>query len=201
MDVAIPSATDGRFKAAAFCLFICWLTVVFSLRHSIMHYCERNRGIANRIAGLLRFTPLRFLLIVPLALVIPAYQALAAWSFAWSPLNIKGNNLAIYLGGYTPALLIVYIQIIAGFLNPNEDRALLRQRRQRGEASDRELGIVHKPAWWRIINGGNGDEKMRDRIARNVRELGGGRATAQGIDTSINTRAAELEAFAARRCR
>ena len=193
VDIAEPSATDGRFKAAGFSMLICWLTILFSLRHSIMHYQERNRGIFNRAIGLIRFTPLRFMLIVPIAAAIPAYQILCSFEFSWSPLNIKGDNLAIYLGGYAPSLLILYIQIIAGFLNPNEDRELLRQRRLRGEANDRELGIVHKPAWWRRINGEAADEKMRDRIARNVRELGGGHATAEGIDKIMNTRAAELE--------
>ncbi len=194
VDIAQPSATDVRFKAAGFCMLVCWLTIMFSLRHSILHYHERNRGIMNRAIGLIRFTPPRFMLIVPLAAVIPAYQILCSWEFSWSPLNIKGDNLAIYLGGYAPSLLIVYIQIIAGFLNPNEDRELIRQRRIRGEATDRELGIVAKPAWWQRGNGDLGNEKMRDRIARNVRELGGGRATAEGIDKIIDTRAAELEA-------
>ncbi|KAH8886977.1 hypothetical protein GQ53DRAFT_750156 [Thozetella sp. PMI_491] len=192
-DVAAPTATDARFKAAAFCLFVCWLTVAFSLRHSIKHYYERNRGFLNRAVGLFRFMPLRFSLIMPIALAIPAYQALAAWVFDWSPLKVHGNNLAIYLGGYAPSLLILIIQVVAGFMNPNEDRELLRQRRERGETVNRELGITRKPAWWRRINGELPGEKMRDRIARNVRELGGGRATARGLDATIDARAAAAE--------
>ncbi|KAK3936044.1 hypothetical protein QBC46DRAFT_461730 [Diplogelasinospora grovesii] len=193
---AIPTATDGRFKAAAFCLFICWLTTVFSLRHSIKHYCERNRGLFNRAIGLVRFTPLRFVLMIPIALVIPFYQALVAWEFAWSPLNIHGNNAAIYGGGYAPALLIVLINAIFGFINPNEDRELLRQRRVRDDQIDREIGIVKKPAWWRRVKGENiPGESMRDRIARNVRELGGGKPTARNLGTTIpTTRMVDIEA-------
>ncbi len=193
LDIAAPAATDGRFKAAAFCLFICWLTTAFSLRHSIKHYHARNRGAINRAVGLIRFTPTHFILIMPLALVVPAYQALAAWEFQWSPLNVKGSNIAIYLGGFAPSLLILLIQAVAGFVRPNEDRELQRQRRERGDSVDRELGIARKPAWWRRINGELPGEKMRDRIARNVRELGGGRATARGLDASINARAAAAE--------
>lgn len=178
-DQAIPTATDARFKAAAFFLVVCWLTTVFSLRHSIKHYCPRNRGILNRAAGFVRYTPLRFMLIIPLAAVIPVYQALVAWHFAWSPLNADGLEAAIYPGAFTPALLIVFIQGFFGILLPNEDLELQRQRRIRGQELDRELGIVHKPAWWRRVNGEyiSANESMRDRLARNVREIHGNKPT------------------------
>jgi hypothetical protein len=202
---AKPAATDSRFRAAAFFLVVCWATIAFSLWHSIRHYKPRNRGVVNRSFGLLRFTPLRFQLLLPLALIITAYQALVAWEWAYSPLNVTGDRAAIFAGGYTPALLIVVLQVAFGFANPNEDRELLRQRRARGDAVDRELGIVHKPAWWRraATVGGDGDgehgsEGMRDRIARHVRELGGGRATARKIDATISGVAAQREREAAR---
>lgn len=192
---AVPSATDARFKAAAFCLFICWLTILVSLRHSIKHYRERNRGVINRAVGLIRYTPVRFMLIVPLSLAMVAYQALCSWQFQYSVLNVKGNNAAIFAGGFAPSVLIIIVQIISGWLTPNEDRELIRQRRLRGIEQDRDLGIVHKPAWWRRVNGeNNGNESMRDRIARNVREIGGGRATARNIDRMADTRARESEA-------
>ncbi|KAL2126111.1 hypothetical protein VTI74DRAFT_1672 [Chaetomium olivicolor] len=173
---AIPVATDARFKAAAFFLAACWLLIVFSLRHSIKHYCPRNRGVLNRIRGFIRYTPMRFLLIIPLAAALVAYQALVAWYFDYSPLNVHGNRAAIYAGGYTPSLLILYVQALYGFLNPNEDLELQRQRRVRNQVLDREMGVVHKPAWWRLINGENIDhenESMRDRLMRNVREIQG----------------------------
>lgn len=187
IDEATPTATDARFKAAAFFLVVCWLTTVFSLRHSIRHYCPRNRGFFNRAAGFVRYTPLRFLLIIPLAAVIPAYQALVAWDFAYSPLKVDGNKAAIFAGGYTPTLLILYIQAIFGFFNPNEDLELLRQRRVRAQELDRDMGIVHKPSWWRGVNGEHIDpnESMRDRLARNVRELHGDRPTALSPETGI----------------
>jgi hypothetical protein len=188
---AMPAATSGRFKGAAFCLLVSWLLIVYSLRHSISHYCAHNGAF-----GTLRSIPFRFQLILPLALVIPAYQALCAWEFAWSPLNVHGLNAAIYAGGYTPALLILIINAASGFMRPNEDRELLRQRHVRGEAIDREIGIVRKPAWWRRVkDGGSGQsESMRERIARNVRELGGGKPTANHLDSVISARAADVEA-------
>ena len=178
LEDAAPTATDARFKAAAFLLVGCWLITVFSLRHSIKYYCPRNRGVVNRIRGFFRYMPFRFMLLVPLAAVIPAYQALVAWHFDYSPLKVAGLKAAIYAGGYTPSLLILYVQIIIGFFNPNEDLELKRQRRVRGQNIDQEIGIVHKPSWWRRNNGENMDpnENMRDQLLRNVREINGNKA-------------------------
>lgn len=191
--VARPSATDNRFKASAFILFVAWLTCVYHLRHSIKHYKERNRGIMNRAVGLIKFTPYRFLLIIPIALFVAVFQAITVWKFEWSIMNVSGNRVAIFVGGYVPAILIMLIQIIAGFINPNEDRELIRQRQLRGAETDRELGIVRKPAWWSRLNGNMANESMRERIARNVREVGGGRATAKNIDESVEVRTRDAE--------
>lgn len=130
---------------------------------------------------------------MPLALAVVAYQGLAAWDFSLSPLNVKTNLLAMYLGGYAPTLLILIIQCIAGFMRPNEDRELTRQRRERGEQIDQELGIVRKPAWWRRVNGDIPSGGMRDRIMRNVREVGGGRPTTRQIENLAERRAADAE--------
>ncbi|KAK4149727.1 hypothetical protein C8A00DRAFT_18630 [Chaetomidium leptoderma] len=188
LDVAAPSATDARFKAAAFLLAVCWLITTFSLRHSIKYYCPRNRGIFNRIIGFVRYTPLRFMLIVPLAATIVAYQALVAWHFEYSPLKVDGLTAAIYAGGYTPALLIVFVQAIIGFMNPNEDLELQRQRRVRGRELDREMGVVLKPSWWRRMNGEHMDPNasMRDRLIRNVQEISGNKPTAPTIEVPPN---------------
>ncbi|KAK5651857.1 hypothetical protein OQA88_11626 [Cercophora sp. LCS_1] len=190
---AIPVATDNRFKAAPFMLFACWLIMLFSLRHSIKHYCPRNRGIINRVAGILRFTPPRFFLLVPLALALIAYQSLVAWEFAYSPLNVKGLTVAIYAGGYTPALLIIFVQVVWGLVTPNEDLELRRQRRVRGEDIDRTLGLTHKPNWWRRVKYAGEDpgrlrqnESTRERIARNVREVGGSKPTARNVEDDLD---------------
>ncbi|KAI1475885.1 hypothetical protein F4774DRAFT_394940 [Daldinia eschscholtzii] len=197
IDNAVPAATDGRFKAATFCLFVAWCTIIVSVWHSIRHYEPRNRGFFNRIIGFLGYMPFRFTLMIPLALAVVAYQGLCAWDFGLSPLNVKTNLLAMYLGGYAPTFLILVIQIIAGFMRPNEDRELMRQRRERGQALDQELGLVRKPAWWRRVNGDIPSGGMRDRIMRNVREVGGGRPTARQVEILAERRAAEMEAEAA----
>ncbi|KAK1994753.1 hypothetical protein LX36DRAFT_192020 [Colletotrichum falcatum] len=186
---AAPNATDGRFKAATFCLAVCWLTIVASLRHSIKHYYPRNRGLLNKARGFLRYLPLRFLIMLPLAACLVAYQGLVSWNFAYSVLNAKASLAAVYAGGYGPALLILYTQVAYGFLSPNEDKELIRQRRQRGAQIDREMGYVPKPAWWRRAKNDDhliGRMSMRERIAMNVREIGGGAATNRGVRQNID---------------
>jgi hypothetical protein len=192
-DIAEPAATDVRFKIAVFCLLICWLTIVVSLWHSIRHYEARNRGLVNRLIGGFGYMPFRFVLLLPLALVMVAYQGLVAWDFSVSPMKVHTNLASMYAGGYVPALLVVIIQNVCGFVRPNEDKALIQQRRARGDAHDQELGIVRKPAWWKRVNGDVPGGNMRDRIMRNVRELGGGRATAENVQAAVNTRAREAE--------
>lgn len=193
--VAAPSATDRRFKSAVFMLLMCWLTSVYYLRHSIKHYRERNRGVINRAIGLVRFTPYRFMLLIPLSLAVVAFQGLSAWQFQYGVFDVTGNTVSQFVGGYVPHLLIMLVQIVAGFINPNEDKELIRQRRVRGAAQDRELGITRKPAWWRRANGEVHDnETMLERITRNVREVGGGQATAKKIDETHGNRIRETSA-------
>ncbi|KAK7954020.1 hypothetical protein PG996_014906 [Apiospora saccharicola] len=191
--IAAPSATDIRFKLATFCLAICWLTIGTSLWHSIRHYEPRNRGLFNRAIGFLGYMPFRFVLLLPLSLAVVAYQGLCAWEFRLSPQKVDTNVIAMYVGGYVPTLLILWVQIISGFLRPNEDKNLIQQRRQRGDAIDRDLGIVKKPAWWRRVNGDMPVEGMRDRLMRNVREVGGGAATARNVELAAETRARESD--------
>ncbi|ORY67180.1 uncharacterized protein BCR38DRAFT_472653 [Pseudomassariella vexata] len=191
LEFAIPTATDNRFKAAAFCLLICWLTTAVSLWHSIRHYEARNRGFFNRMVGGLGYMPFRFALIMPLGLSVVAYQALSAWKFDYSPLKVGTNLVAMYIGGYLPSFLIIVIQVVSGFLRQNEDLNLIRQRRMRGQELDQELGIAKKPAWWRRANGDVSTGNMRDVIMRNVREVGGGRATHANIEAAAETRARE----------
>ncbi|KAF4965481.1 hypothetical protein FSARC_6714 [Fusarium sarcochroum] len=180
-DKAVPGATNARFKVGAFCLVIAWLTIVYSLQHSIKHYKPKHRGIFNRAVGTLRYVPLRFWLILPLSAATIAYQAFISWEFEYSIVKYNGNIPVIYCWGFLPALLILYVQYLYGLCTPNEDKALIRQRRERGEMLNRELGIVNKPAWWRRVRG---DHLLtfKDKLTRNVNEIGGGRATGRRVE-------------------
>lgn len=81
---AQPTATDICFKAAAFILLINWLIVVFSLHHSIQHYCLKNRGIFARNQKFLQHTPWMFGLTIPLSGATVAYNILCSFDFSVS---------------------------------------------------------------------------------------------------------------------
>lgn len=175
--IAAPTATSIRFKVGAFFLFAAWCLILFSLRHSVKHYKPRNRGIINRSVGLIQAIPLRFMLILPLLLGVIAYQALIAWDFDMSVIKADGPVGIIYGWGYGAQLVILFVQIAYGYASPNEDKELMKQRRVRGDNLDRELGLVHRPAWWRRVKGEHLVGTFRDKLLRNVQEVGGGHGT------------------------
>jgi hypothetical protein len=182
---AEPSATDLRFKLAAFFLFGSWLTTVASLQHSIKHYQPRNRGFFNRAFGLIKYVPPKFLLTIPLSFVMIGYEAACAFEFSISPLNVDTNLGLMYGLGWGTIATIIVIHEIWGYIDPNEDRELIHQRRVRGAEIDQEMGITKKPNWWSRLNGDNRPMNLNDHIARNVSEIGGGRATTRNLERSI----------------
>ncbi len=183
-EVAEPNSTDGRFKAGAFMLFFAWLVICFSLRHSLHHYKPRNRGILNSFLGFLRYTPLKLLLTIPLALVVVAYSGSLAFDFTMSPLNVKGSIPFIYGLGLAPIALIFFIYEVAGYIDPNEDKELIRQRRVRGAEIDAEMGFTKKPHWWSRLNGEH-NRSVQDAIAKNVREVNGVPPTEEELERGI----------------
>jgi hypothetical protein len=182
---AEPAATDLRFKLGAFFLFGSWLTTVFSLWHSIKHYKPRNRGVFNRAFGLIKYLPPRFVITIPLSFVMIGYEAACAFEFSISPLKLDTNLAFMYGLGWGPIAMIIVIQEIYGYMTPNEDRELIRQRRVRNAEIDQEMGITKKPHWWSRLHGDNGPVNIHDHIARNVSEIGGGRATTRNLERSI----------------
>lgn len=191
-NFAIPQATSPRFKAAAFCLFISWLTICFSLWHSIKWYRDPRSGFFRKPYDYLKNVPLRLLLLLLLSLGTIGYQVFISFEWEYSVMKYNGNVAVIYGWGYGPSLLIIYLQIMWGWILPNEDRELLRQRRERGELLDRELGIVHKPAWWSRVRGDH-LLSLRDKILRNVHEVGTERGIGRREETD-EERAVRLEA-------
>ncbi|KAK5993102.1 putative C56F8.12-like protein [Cladobotryum mycophilum] len=189
---AIPGATGPRFKAAAFCLVVAWLTILVSLWHSIKHYKHRERGVFNTVRGVVQAVPFRFVLTIPLSLVLIAYQAYISFNWDYSVMRADGVVPAIYIWGYGPSLLIIYIQAIYGWTSPNEDKALIQQRRHRGDVLDRELGLVKKPTWWRRVRGDH-LQSLRDKITNNVNEIGGKRGVGRRVEDDME-RAARLDA-------
>lgn len=185
IQVAKPSATDIRFKLAAFFLFGGWLTTIFSLCHSIKHNMPHRSGVLNSSSGDIFYVPTKFLLVMLLSLVMVGYGAACALEFSVSPLNLNTDVAMMYGLGWAPIALILIVYEIFGYLDPNEDRELKRQRRVRGSEINRQLGITPKPHWWRLLHRDNRELNVHDQIARNVGEISGGLATSKSLDQSI----------------
>ena len=69
--------------------------------------------------------------------------------------------ICIRLPSLRPIMLIL---IVAGLVEENEDKILIKQRSARGRAHDAELGITRKPAWWRktAVDYMSPDERLRN---------------------------------------
>jgi len=182
--VAEPMATDGRFKASAFFLFFAWVTIVYCQLHNLHYYKPRNRGLFGSILGFVKYTPVKFLLAIPLALIMVGYAAASFFDFTISSLSLGADPAYIYGFGWGPILLIFLVYEVYGYIDPNEDKELIRQRSIRGAEIDQELGITKKPHWWGNLHGKHG-MNVHEQIAQNVREVGGGAAAASSIESSI----------------
>ncbi|KAI9753601.1 MAG: hypothetical protein M4579_005065 [Chaenotheca gracillima] len=182
--LAKPVGIDGRFKAGSIFAFLGWCVICYSLRHSIYYYKPRNRGLWRRFNGFLHFAPTKFMLIIPVALIVVGYDIAIAFDWNISPLKYDANSGWIYGLGYAPVFLVVLIFEIWGYIDENEDQIILEQRRLRGRAADQELGIVKKPGWWSKRHG----EMPMDNEARLralTTEIGGGPATQRNIEQSL----------------
>ncbi|KAB8293266.1 hypothetical protein EYC80_007597 [Monilinia laxa] len=183
--IAAPAATDIRFKLAAFLLFGGWLTTIYSLQHSIYHYISHEKGVRNRFIALIRNIPAKFVLTLFLSLVMIGYIAAISFYFPISPLNINAKLEFIYPLGWGPIALILLCYEIAGYMNLNEDRELLRQRRLHDLAADEEIGYTRKPRWWSRLHGDNKIASMQERITANVSEVGGGVPTTRELERGM----------------
>lgn len=191
-NMAMPAATDGRFKAASIIAICCVIICCYSLTHSVYRYKECPAG-RWRLIFYATSVPAKFVLTIILATIKVAFNIAAAFDFEISPLNVDSSPGYIYGLGYTPVLLVLIIFNIWGYLDPNEDRALIKQRVERGHAQDVELGIEagkRKPDWWKMIKGeyphvsGNDPTSRLRAMVDNV--AGSGRAKPQDQDPVIS---------------
>lgn len=180
--LAVPSGTDARFKAGSFLALLAWCTICYSLRHSIHHYRPRNRGSWNSFRGFWQYCPWKFQLAIPLLLIHIGYAIASSFIWTISPFKFDGNPAWLYGLDIAPALLIILTFEICGFLEPNEDRALIKQRTERGRAADSALGIRHKPNWWSNLSSANQYRTNEQRLRALPTEIGvgGGRPAVTG---------------------
>lgn len=176
---AAPVATDVRFRLAALFLFLAWLTTVVCLWHSIKHFKPKDRALR-----MIKYTPPKFYLTLLLTLAMIGYEAACAFEFSISPLNIDGNLGMMYGLGWGTIAMIFVVYEIAGYIDPNEDKELIRQRRLRNAEADQELAIAKKPTWWSLLNN-NHSASVHDQIRNNVNEVEGGQPSTRNLQRSI----------------
>ncbi|EEP81990.1 predicted protein [Uncinocarpus reesii 1704] len=190
-DLAKPTATDGRFKSASIIAVACLFIICYSLGHSLYRYKHRPQG-RRFIPFYITVTPFKFVLVILLAAARIGFGIASAFEWTVSPLKYNGNAGWLYGLGYTPVLLILVILNLYGYIDPNEDRDLILQRAERGRVADEELGIDRKalkPHWFKRsrpdyvpnISGVDADSRLRTLVA----EVGGGAATKQNIQKSV----------------
>lgn len=182
---ARPTAIDFRFKAAALFALLAWCVTCYNLHHSIYHYKRINRGPIRRVGGMIRDIPTKFLLILPLTLVVVAYAAASSVVFDVNLIKFDVNEGWMYGLGHLPILLILAVFEVFGYVDENEDRVLLRQRRDRGRGIDAELGVQRKPEWW---NKRHAEAYLSpdERLKALTQEVEGDSATQRNVDQSPN---------------
>lgn len=141
--IARPAATSPREKAGAILAIIAFGVICYSLSHSLKHY----KPAPSRLRSL-KTTPPKILIALVLLAIRLVYNLAAAWIWDISLFNADVPVVWPYGLGYAPVLLILILFEVAGFLEENEDKRIIAQRRARGQTHDRELGIVMKPSWW-----------------------------------------------------
>jgi hypothetical protein len=137
--------------------------------------------------------PTKLALVILLALVRVGYTIAAAFVWNISPLKYNVQAGWLYGLGYAPVLLIIIVLNIWGYIDPNEDRALIAQRAERTATIDAELGIdraSQKPSWWSKLHGDShldAEQRLRRLVmaAPSPNAIGGGRATHTKLERAI----------------
>jgi hypothetical protein len=184
---AEPSGTDNRLKAGSILAVFAYAVICFSLHHSLKHYKPRNAGLMGRINGFCRDCPTKIFLSLLVLAVRLGYGIASAWEWNMSILKYNVNPAWPFGLGYGTTIVIIIIFEVAGWVEENEDKKLIEQRRQRGRSTDAELGITRKPNWWRKLHS---DAYLSDeqRLRNLTREVGGGRPTTNRISANVELR-------------
>lgn len=191
LDYAKPVATDGRFKAGSIMAIVCVLIICYSLVHSIYWYKERPHSRIRSALFYVISAPSKFVIAIILASIHVGFNVASSFDWTLSPLKYNVNDGYLYGLGYAPMFLIIVVLNIYGYIDPNEDRALIAQRIERGRVLDAELGIEagkRKPAWWKRLRPGAQNVAGTDphsRLRALATEIGGGAPTTRNMERYV----------------
>ncbi|KAF1817649.1 hypothetical protein P152DRAFT_25668 [Eremomyces bilateralis CBS 781.70] len=193
LAVAAPSGTDSRFKAGSILGGVAYFIIIYSLHHSLKHYKPRpptpTRSFApfKSIAHFIAACPTKIFLALVILAVRMAYIVAQAWEWEISVFNLSVNPAWPYALGYAPVLLIMFILIVAGLIERNEDVVLIEQRRRRGRETNAMVGYTPKPQWWRF---GKENQFMtaEEQLRHMTTEVGGRAPTANRLSRTMELR-------------
>lgn len=186
---ARPTATDARFKAAGILAVAGLIVICYSLEHSIYRYCARPSGGLRYRTFYISAAPTKFKMVITILAVRIGYTIASSFEWSISPFKYDVNSGWIYGLGYAPALLIIIILNIYGYLDPNEDQVLIARRAERDQTLNSELGISRrKPNWWKTSRPDYRPPPTLDengRLRSLAAEIGGGPPTQRKIENYI----------------
>jgi hypothetical protein len=180
-SIAKSAGTDIRFKAGGIIAASGLFVILWSLQHSMHHYKQHRPGVWPAVSNYLTNCPPKLLLTVIVLAIRLAYGVYMPWHWDTSIFKYDASPELYYGAGYAPSLLIIIIFNIFGFIDENEDKVIIKQRRIRGQAADSELGIVKRPHWWRKNNAYSDEQRLRNLAS----EVGGGRPTAERLSSNV----------------
>lgn len=182
---AAPAATDGRFKSGAIFGALAFCTIIYDLSHNLHYYKPRSTGIMGKIDKFCTETPTRLFIAILLLGIFVAYQIASSWIWSISIMNATVFGGWPYGLGYAPVAAIIILFNAFGYIDPNEDLDLIRQRRERGAAADAEIGITRKPHWWKRVNHNAHNKTGEQRLFSEIKNIGGGDATQRHIERGL----------------
>ena len=186
--IARPAALGVRFKISGTFALGALFVICYGLYHGWSYYEAVHRPVLGAMAGTGK-SPIKVVLTISLAAVTGGYTIASSWIWEISVLNAQARNAWLFGMGYAPPLLVVLVLNIFGFKDPNDDKALLEQRRQRRFQVDQELGLDHstrKPSWWSKMYGDTHVAATSDdRLRAFAYEAGGGPATGRNLEQSL----------------
>lgn len=150
-SVARPVATDARFKAGAVLASCALVVTCYCVQHGVYYYKHVSQQQSGILLRIVKLSPPKLALSISIVAVRIGYAIASAWDWSISPYRMGVSIAWLYGLGYGPALLLLIVLNVYGFIEKNDDRVLISQRARRNEAADRELGITRasrKPSWW-----------------------------------------------------
>ena len=148
LEYAVPIVADIRFKLSGLFAACAWILIVFSLFHSLYYYVlpsPNTRGTQSPARWSLEVITAHNLTKLCLAVTLLAlrigYAIASAWNFNISIYDIN-VELKWPVGlGYGSTIVMLFVLIVRGRREENDDVVLLAQRKEREKMCHTQMGV------------------------------------------------------------